>query len=134
MEDTRKCRYNALRRSKYILTVKAKKHKVKVHQEDAISFLAKQNGNFIRWELPPYKTNGNFIRWEPYHIKQMGTISDGNPTGKKECVKMPFNHLLLMIKGLIFYRMIAKIISAIYSKTMTPPSIRLIRFPVIQKT
>ncbi len=66
MEDTRKCRYNALRRSKYILTVKAKKHKIKVHQEDAIGFLAKQNGNFIRWE--------------PHHIKQTGTLSDGSPT------------------------------------------------------
>ena len=32
----------------------------------------------------PYKTNGIFTRWEPYHIKQVGTLSDGNPTGKKE--------------------------------------------------
>jgi len=31
----------------------------------------------------PYKTNGIFKRWEPYHIKQMGTLSGGNPTGRK---------------------------------------------------
>ncbi len=40
-----------------------------MHPRDAIGFLAKRNGNFIRWE--------------PYHIKQMGSISDGNPTSKK---------------------------------------------------
>ena len=31
----------------------------------------------------PYKTNGSHIRWEPYHIKQMGAISDGSPTMRK---------------------------------------------------
>ena len=47
---------------------------------------------------PPYKINGNFIRWEPYHIKQMGTLSDGNPTGEKDfyglhLVMQPVNNL-----------------------------------------
>ena len=46
---------------------------MKVHQIDAIGFLTKRNGDYIRWE--------------PYHIKQMGTISDGNPTGKKGMIR-----------------------------------------------
>ena len=33
---------------------------------------------------PPYKTIGSYIRWEPYHIKQMGSIKDGSPTGEKD--------------------------------------------------
>lgn len=48
------------------LTINEKMNIMRVYRIDAIGFLAKRNGSYIRWE--------------PYHIKQMGTIPDGNPT------------------------------------------------------